>query len=886
MSIIRKCGKTHLERSDKVNGQECFIVENSPSAICFGEIKINKSGKINDFIYDYINPKYASLTGLNPGEIGGKSIRKLFEKKDYTQIFMTVQCFSDEGTDTHEIYFDRIAKHLRVTYKMMDKRRICAWMDDITTEKLLTKIEKKYNAIINYSNDAIYLNRFDTDGTLGCFEEVNQKACEELGYSHEEMLKLKPWEIDFEPDLDEKKAIIKALMDNRTVRFEGKHQRKDGSVFPVEVNSGLMTSDGTMRTISVARNIEDRKKYENTLKLHKKLLAMISDSITLISRDMTLVIVNDAFAGYFNTIPEALEGKKLEELLGHNAFETKVRPYVAKALNGEWVQYETWFRDADNKRRYMSIKCQPYKDEEGHITGCMNHGREMTLEKQMKDEILRNHELLYKIIDTLPGTTTLINRNYEILLTGNKNEKIRLTGLPSTKDLIGKKCYEIFQKREEPCPWCSAQRVFETGESFFEQTTPEDPREKLMGQAYQIYYAPVRDENGVVTACLEYILNVTDYRESQLKTEEALRNKTEALSTISHEIRNQLGGIIAFSELIQREGFNSETGDHLERIITSGKQLMAILEDTLAMSKFESGNLQLDLQETDLKKLIKKITDNMTLHVLGKGNHISLEIPETLSQVRADTIRLNQILINLLSNANKFTENGEILIKLEITEETPETMTILFSVSDTGIGIPKEFQKNIFNAYDQGIVKTGDAYGGTGIGLTISNKLLALMNSTLTLESEAGRGSTFSFKVCFQKVLNKIKTENRRLQSVLIADDHDISRVLAETMIRMRYPETAIHLAENGEEVMQIYKTIQPDFILLDVQIPRINGLDITRKIRQLEEGQDTRTVILGYSAATSDRQVKLALDNGMNDFIKKPILKNVFYECLERQGF
>lgn len=1029
-----------------------FIFENAPMAICFGEVILNDSGRIIDYKYDRINAQYALITGLNPADIKGKRMSKLFRPADYARTFKNIQSFIDTGENTFELYLSTFKKHLKIQYTRLDEGHICTWVSDMTPDKLLiqnldeiiqetpvsypeltqralaisgaaygalniyeehtdffrtvalaginenimkaakllgfspenkrwqkdpvleektdrqtltrfasffdlsgkilpkpvvqkmaavfklnavyvckiqkdrqtvgnftlffgkgqelknkndlityaqqvalrilkNRMEEKYKSIINHSNDAIYIHGFDEDGTPGFFSEVNQKGCEELGYTYEEFLRLKIEDIDPGVSTKKKKEIVSKLFDQQFVQFETQHYRKDGIPVHVEVNTGLMNDNGRVLAISIARNIDERKRYEEKLGVYKKIISTITDSMAFIDRDMRFVMVNDAVAGFYKTTPSAIEGRAVEEVVGRDYFESTLKPNIHKTLKGENTQYETWFEGSDQKKRYMNVRCYPYYDKTGTIIGCMTHGRDMTLEKQMKDEIIRNHEVLNRMIELLPGTLTLINRDYEILLTNQKSEKLSITPFDSTDNFIGKRCYDIFHHRETPCPWCASGQVFETGKSVFEETTPDDPREQLTGQAYQLYYAPVRDETGAIIGCIEYMTTVTKYREAYRKVEEALKNKTEALSTISHEIRNQMNGMLNLSELIQNTGYDEDSGLLLERLIYSGRQLIKVLENTLMMSKFESGNIRLDLAETNLSKLIEKNAEDIRIPASEKQNSIHVDIPNHLPSVYADETRLNQVLINLLSNANKFTNQGDIYLSLKKLRENEQTVTVELAVSDTGIGIPEKLKQNILKAYDQGMIRIDSKYGGTGIGLTISNKLLALMDTTLSIQSVEGEASTFSFTLTLNKVHQEAKPEKVSSGSplkVLIADDHDISRVIAETMIRMYNPDVQIQMAENGEEALSFYKRYKPDCILLDIQMPKMDGFQVVEKIRETEKADQTEkpTVIIGYSAILDKQKIQKALENGINDFIQKPVLQHILNGCLKKHGF
>ena len=262
----------------------------------------------------------------------------------------------------------------------------------------------------------------------------------------------------------------------------------------------------------------------------------------------------------------------------------------------------------------------------------------------------------------------------------------------------------------------------------------------------------------------------------------------------------------------------------------------------------------------------------------------------------ADEIRIRQILINLLGNAIKFTKKGRIEINIAISKlEESEKSKIYFSVTDTGIGISNANQQKIFEAFSQEDSTTTRKYGGTGLGLTISNKLLSLMNSKLELESEVGKGSNFYFTILTkveifehtpsesnkQSPIVKNKEENseaiannRMANTVLLAEDNEVNTLLAKILIKKILPSAKIIEAVNGKQVIQEFINSKPDIIFMDVQMPEMNGYEATKEIRQMETG--SRVPIIALTAGASQAEIEECLKSGMDDFISKPILADI----------
>jgi CheY-like chemotaxis protein len=276
-----------------------------------------------------------------------------------------------------------------------------------------------------------------------------------------------------------------------------------------------------------------------------------------------------------------------------------------------------------------------------------------------------------------------------------------------------------------------------------------------------------------------------------------------------------------------------------------------------------------------------------------------LIIDENLPQyVWADNIRLKQILINLIGNAVKFTEKGKVTLSITNKQTiNANENKILFSVKDTGIGIKKDFQEEIFSAFSQGDNSTTRKFGGTGLGLTISNQLLSLMDSKLILESEYGKGSEFSFEVNLKTSNENTKDEienievffNKRERAdyghenykILIVEDNKINMLLAKTLVKQIIPNGTIYEARDGKEGVDKFIMLKPDLILMDVQMPVMNGYEATKEIRSLKNGE--HIPIIALTAGTVIGEKEKCIEVGMNDYASKPILKEVLENTINK---
>ena len=660
------------------------------------------------------------------------------------------------------------------------------------------------------------------------------------------------------------------------------------------------------RVVGTLQDIDEKKKAELEVNAAKKLLDDVlnaASEVSIIATDINGLIT------VFNTGAERLLGYSADEMIGKQTPEIihdqddllkrskQLTQEFGHPVNGFEIlvkkpeiegseQTEATYVKKNGEKRIVSLVVTAIKDDKNRTTGYLGVARDITERRKVEVALIKEKALLSAFVEHAPAAVAMFDKNMNYLAVSNNWLKdYRLEG----KDVIGKSHYDLF-------PYISNeerkrhQRVLNGAIERKEEDIYLIPgREEPEYETWEV--RPWLEFDGSVGGIMIFTKNITsiikqreELKIAKQQAEQASVTKSEFLANMSHEIRTPLNGVIGFTDLVLKTQLNETQQQYLTIVNQSANSLLTIINDILDFSKIEAGKLELDIEKCDIHDLGSQAADVITYQTQSKGIEMLLNISPGLPRfIWADSARLKQVLINLLGNASKFTERGEIELKIEALFSVANQTTMRFSVRDTGIGIKPDKQEKIFEAFSQEDSSTTKKYGGTGLGLSISNKLLGLMGSKLQLQSAPGAGSTFYFDLTLRTEQGKAvsKKNIEQIKKVLIVDDNENNRLILKQMLLPRN----IQLVEskNGLEALQILSTGEKfDAILMDFQMPFMDGLETVKKIREsVDDESNENSILLLHSSADDERIIKASEELKINRRLTKPIKVQDIYGAL-----
>ena len=551
------------------------------------------------------------------------------------------------------------------------------------------------------------------------------------------------------------------------------------------------------------------------------------------------------------------------------------------------------FDDTYNERKW--------NEDEVNILQTLSRNIASSIERITNEIAIYESEEKFRLLaNNIPGTVYLskYDKNATKIYINDQIEK--LTGYPKSDFLNNKLSFiDLIHPEDKKRTVLEQQNAIENGKQIHLTYRIINKNNTVI---WVEEFGDVIYKDGKITFIEGIFIDITETKqtESFIKAKELAeasnKAKSEFLANMSHEIRTPLNGIIGFTDLLMNTNLGKTQEKYMTTINQSAKSLLDIINDILDFSKIEAGKLELYLEKNDVQEILSQIIDLILYESNQKNLTLELNIASDVPKYFwTDSVRLKQILLNLLSNAVKFTEKGSIKLNVSVAEKTNDSRAkILFSVIDTGVGIQEENKRKIFKAFSQEDNSTTRKFGGTGLGLTISNQLLGLMNSHLQLESTVQFGSAFYFyldleisnvvsdevkEIIIPDIYKEIALKNYQKINIMLVEDNKINMLLLKTIIKNLFINVTIFEIPNGKVAVDQFETLNPDLIFMDIQMPILNGYEAAKKIRNLKSGQNVP--IIAITAGTEKEEKDKCIAAGMNDYIAKPIIKGIIEESI-----
>ncbi|MDB5117573.1 MAG: domain S-box protein [Mucilaginibacter sp.] len=654
------------------------------------------------------------------------------------------------------------------------------------------------------------------------------------------------------------------------------------------INSVIYTPEGEVeRYIRIVVDITQRKEIQRDLEILSFAARKAPCGMLTRDKDGAIIWMNEAMetiTGY--TLDEMKDKMFGTALMGESTDMASYNDATRAVLEKRSYNIEMLIYKKDRTPVWVAISNSPLLNEAGEVERQVATMVDITEHKQAENEL----KMLSLVASSTTSGVVINNGAGEIEWVNPSFEKI--TGY-SLADIKGMHLGDILQGELTDMAIIEKGRELSNNKQSFEVDLLAY-RKDGTPLWVTVINSVILNKDGSVDKYIEVVIDISAKKVVEMELigakEEALqlnRAKDMFMSVMSHEIRTPLNAVIGMSHLLLEDNPHESQKENLNILKFSADNLMTLINDVLDFTKIETGNVELENAEVDLRETIEGIIGLLQYRAREKNIYLNAKIDDAVPAIIiGDRTRLSQILLNLVGNAVKFTNFGGVTIQLTVIEDTGKNVRIRFSITDTGIGIANNKLSTIFESFKQAEIDTTRKYGGTGLGLAISKRLIELHDSRINVDSEPQKGSTFWFSITFNKANNK-KSKNNIVErglkiSVLVVDDNQINRLLINKILT-KWGAT-VDFAENGIQAINKVETNQTyNAVLMDIHMPEMGGLEATQIIRAKNESYFKQLPIIALTASMLNNQMNQIDDSGMNDYILKPFEPNTLFEKLSR---
>jgi PAS domain S-box-containing protein len=901
------------------DSEELFraVFEHAPTGICVIGLDDRRI---------QVNARYCSMLGFSEQELLGRKWQELCHPDDLSacsqrkENLLEGECEVAEG---ERRYFRRdgsvLWTHGKITLLRADDGsglRYVIHVEDITerrqAEEALRESEERFRTMADCSPSMMWVTNVD-----GSLHFIN-KACREFyGVTCEEN-EHGEWQPLVHPDeaVEHAAALKRAATDHTSFNAEARVRRHDGEwrIVGSHAEPRLSASGEYMGHVGLSADITERKANEQAREFQHSLIRTIQE----VALDGILVVDNEGHVLSHNErlfevwkipssqIPRPLcavtRDDPIPPLLAASLERVKdPEDYLRRACefyaeSDAMDESEVELKDGRTLERYS----KSLRTEDGKYLARAWFFRDITERKRAVQALQESEEKFRQLAESVS----------EVFWIADPESEKFLYLSPAHERVFGRSCVSVYENPASrlesihPDDFEQSRRLFarqmqgEEVESEYRIHTPEGQEKWIRNRSF-----PIRDSNGTLVRIAGIAEDITERKRheqelirAQEGAEAANRAKSRFLANMSHEIRTPMNGVIGMNQLLLETELTAEQRKYVQVAQTSGRTLLALIDDILDLTKIEAGKIVLEKQSLDLRQLITDVVLLLQRQATAKGlqihSTVSSDIPPLL---KGDAHRLRQVLTNLMANAVKFTEHGEITLNAELVCESNGMPTVRIAVTDTGIGMRADQMTALFSPFVQADPSTTRKYGGTGLGLTISKQLVELMGGKIGVNSEEGRGSTFWFTVVFEvATASEIGSDGQhvggpliesrlagfaeREERILVAEDNLTNQlVILSQLEKLGYTADVV---ANGLEAVEAVNRGGYDLVLMDCEMPVMDGYEATRQIRM---SLQSKIPIVSLTADVTSSTRERCLIEGMNGYLAKPLEMPQLTEMLNR---
>jgi len=882
----------------------------------------------------YINQAYVSAFAVDRESALGRSAQGWLSKETLAQNRVNDEKVLIKGTpiEVTEIVRNAAGEErewsvLKFPVRLEDGSHVGGIALDVTEQRaqerkvaeservLLESAQARFTAVFEDSG----VEMAEVDPVTFKYLRVNSELSTALGYSTDELVGRSPFELTYPEDMAVGRDLLAELAQGRlgSAEFEKRYVRKDGSLvwLLVRVTRVPGLGGGSARNLVIHTDITARKEAERALRESEERLRATFENaavgIAHVGLDGRWLLLNDAVSRITGYSREQLLTRTFGDITHPDDLEADWG-LVNQILTGEIDRYsmEKRYVQPDGSIVWAKLTVSVLRDEAGNPRHFISILEDIGARKQAEAALRESEDHFRFMVDSNPQVPWTADPNGH--LTDISERWTSITGIPRN-EVLGTGWSQVLHPEDQANSVASWHHALATGE-------PYDVQFRVLRAAgdYRWFRARAvarRDSEGLIVRWYGSVEDIHVRKEAETRLHEivaerthdlwaanealtlardaalaASRSKSQFLANMSHEIRTPMNGVIGTTSLLQRETLTPHATELVRTIASSGRTLLRVIDDILDLSKIEADHLEIVPASVSLEELT---TDVVALHngpAFEKGIALTCEsLSGSAPRVMTDPVRLRQVLSNLVSNAVKFTERGEVALTWTWAP-TATGLTARFTVTDTGIGIPADRLANVFESFTQADGSVQRQYGGTGLGLTISKRLVELMKGVIGVLSEPGTGSTFFVELPLELApagTSDVEPAGRPSSKelaiglrVLLAEDNEVNVLVATAMLEELGCD--VDFASDGLEAIERGTGSHYDVILMDVQMPRCDGLQAARKIRDLEavaKRPRVPIVALTANAMAEDREACLAA--GMSGFLPKPITFEALRQAL-----